>query len=110
MHAEPYLYYYRKGYTYDRYLLEFVTGVALPSFQADLLNALTSIHPLVVETEELWMNDEVCYHIDSDLGPFTLSKDIWDQAFLMDASEGRCINSIHEILLEDQRFRCISKD
>lgn len=56
------------------------------------------------------MNDEIIYTINSDLGLFTLSKDIWDLAFLMADENQSCILKINDLLGNDNRFEKIEVD
>lgn len=56
------------------------------------------------------MNDELLYDIDSDKGHFTLSKNIWDVAFIMSDDNQSCISEIDKILTQDKRFEKIETD
>lgn len=105
-----YKYRYRLGYSSDSLLIEFVTGVENEAFRTDLFDAIKEINPKLAGREDFWMNDEILYTIDSDLGQFTLSKDIWDLAFLMADDNQSCIIQINNLLLHDIRFEKIEVD
>ncbi|WKL46724.1 hypothetical protein Q1W71_17365 [Flavobacterium pectinovorum] len=53
---------------------------------------------------DLWMNDEIEIEVNSDIGLFYVSKDIWDLAFIMSDNNQECINKINLILLKDKNF------
>jgi hypothetical protein len=102
-----YKYHYRPGYGSDSLLIEFVSGVKNEAFGVDLIDAIKEINPTLEGCEDMWMNDEILYIINSDLGQFTLSKDIWDIAFLMAEDNQTCIHQINNLLLNDKRFEKI---
>ncbi len=105
-----YKYRYRPEYGSDSLLIEFVYGVENEAFGTDLFDAMKEINPKLAGLEDLWMNDEFLYKINSDLGQFTLSKDIWDLAFLMADDNQSCILQINNLLLNDNRFEKIEVD
>lgn len=102
-----YKYYYRPEYGSEDLLLEFIRGVENETFMTDLLDAIKSIQPKIIDLHDLWMNDEVLYTINSTLGEFTFSKDIWDLAFIMVDNNQICIAKINELLVADNRFEKI---
>ena len=101
---------YRPGYGSDNLLIEFFYGVENEDFGTDLFDAIKEINPKLTGREDLWMNDEILYTINSDLGQFTLSKDIWDLAFLMADDNQSCVLQINNLLLTDNRFEKIEVD
>ncbi len=105
-----YKYQCRSGHSSENLLIEFVNDVENDAFLADLFDALKEINPKLAGREELWMNDEILYAINSDLGQFTLSKDIWDLAFLMADDNQTCILQINNLLLTDNRFEKLEVD
>lgn len=105
-----YKYRYRAGYGSDRLSIEFVVGVENEAFGADLFDAIKEINPKLAGREDLWMNDEILYTTNSDLGQFTLSKDIWEFVFLMADDNQTCILQINNLLLNDNRFEKIEVD
>ncbi len=96
--SKPYKYRLRPGYGSDKLLLEFLLDITDTEFQKDLFTTITGLNPKFDTVEDLWMNDEVLLHVSSDSGKFTLSKDIWDFAFIMAENNQACINLIDEIL------------
>ena len=105
-----YKYRCRPGYGSENLLLEFVNGVENEDFKTDLFDAIKQINPKLTGLEDLWMYEEILYTISSELGQFTLSKDIWDLAFLMADDNQTCILQINNLLLDDNRFEKIEVD
>lgn len=103
----PYKYRYRPEYGSENLLIEFIRAVENETFITDLLEAIQSIKPEIVDLNDLWMNDEVLYTINFTLGEFTFSKDIWDLAFIMVDNNQICIAKINELLVADNRFEKI---
>jgi hypothetical protein len=93
----------RPAYGSNHLLIEFISGVEKESFLHDLFNALKEINPQLTKAEDMWMNDEVLFSINSSHGQFTLSKDIWDFGFIMSENQD-CIKTINDLLLSDSRF------
>jgi hypothetical protein len=102
--GKPYIYRLRPGYGSDKLLLEFLLTNTDTEFNKDLLTTLKVLNPTVDKVEDLWMNDEVLWQVSSDKGAFTLSKDIWDFAFIMADNNQHCINLIDEILCKSSLF------
>lgn len=109
-HLALYNYHFRPGYGSDELLIEFISGVENETFISDLLDTIKSIQPAIIDLNDLWMNDEVLYSINSTIGTFTLSKDIWDLAFIMAENNQPCIEKINQLLLMDNRFEKIDVD
>ena len=105
-----YKYRYRPVYGSNSLLIEFVNGVEKETFGTDLFDAIKEINPKLAGREDLWMNDEILYTINSNLGQFTLSKDIWDLVFLMADDNQSCILQINNLLLNDNRFEKVEVD
>jgi len=105
-----YKYHYRPGYGSDKLLIEFVSGVECDTFFSDLFDALKAIRPNVIGMMDLWMNDEFVYEVDSDKGSFSVSKDIWDFAFITSDRNQDCISAIDQILVGDVRFARVEVD
>ena len=102
--GKPYKYHLRPGYGSDKLLLEFLLHSTDTEFDKDLFTTLRDINPKVDTVEDLWMNDAVLLHVSSDKGPFTLSKDIWDFAFIMADNNQPCVKRIDEILNSSNLF------
>ncbi|WP_298866233.1 hypothetical protein [uncultured Gimesia sp.] len=95
----------RPGYGSGKLLIEFAPKAADQEFFADLLGVLESIGTRVHDIEELWMNDEVLLHCESDHGNFIVSKDIWDLVFIMAPGNQPVIAKIDEALSRSDSFR-----
>ncbi len=67
--------------------------------------ALGSINPNFESFEDIWMNDEVIFTVDSDQGQILLSKDIWDLVFVMAEDNQSCILFIDKILSNNSIFK-----
>ena len=97
---------HRLGYGSNDFLIEFISGVD-EDFGNKLFEAIKILHPKIAGKDDVWMNDEVIYTVDSDLGRFTLSNDVWGCAFIMSEENQNCVAKINELLLEDKRFEKI---
>jgi hypothetical protein len=102
--GKPYKYRLRPGYGSDKLLLEFLLTNTDPEFNKDLFTTLNVLKPRVEKVEDLWMNDEVLLEVSSEMWNFTLSKDIWDFAFIMADNNQLCIKRIDEILCKSSLF------
>lgn len=98
----------RPGHSSLNLILEFVRGVEDDNFQADLFDAIQEISPKVSGLEDMWLNDEVLYTIDSNLGRFSLSTDIWNFAFILADDNQTCIAKIIDLLAKNDRFEKIA--
>jgi hypothetical protein len=105
-----YKYYFRPGYSSQDLLIEIFSGVEDECFLTDLMDVLSEINPEVESINDLWMNDEVLMEISSDLGFFSISKDIWDFAFIMADDNQECLNSINLILQKNKNFQKVEVD
>lgn len=102
-----YKYYLRPGYKSQKLLIEIFSGVEDEYFLTDLLDSIAAINPIVEKINDLWMNDEILMEVRSDLGSFSISKDIWDLAFIMSDDNQECINSINLLLSGNENFQKI---
>jgi hypothetical protein len=94
----------RPEYGSGNLLIEFISGVENETFETDFFNTIKEINPKPDKLEDVWMNDEFVYSINSDFGFFTLSKDIWDLAYLISDGNQSCIAIINDLLIDDKRF------
>jgi hypothetical protein len=102
---DGYKYHFRPGYNSDEYLIEFRSGAEDTLFIPNFLKAIAAINPVLIDAADLWMNDEVILKFRSDIGAFTLSKDIWDLIFIMTGEDDNIIiEKINELLLVDKKF------
>lgn len=104
MLQRPYTYCLRPGYGSEKLLLEFSLFDQDKVFKKVLLEALEDIHPEIEYGEDLWMNDEMLYHVISDKGKFQISIDNWDFAFIMAENNQHCIIFIDKILNGSPHF------
>lgn len=105
-----YKFHYRPGYGSDELLIEFFKGVEKENFGIDFFDAIKEINPILLGKEDLWMNDEIIYTINTDHGKFTLSKNVWDIAFIISENNQACLLQINNMLLKDERFEKIEVD
>jgi hypothetical protein len=95
---------FRPAYGSDKMLIEFITGAERDEFLPDFLDAIKSFNPRLESTVDLWMNDEIQFNVNSDLGNFLLSKDIWGFAFAWADENQQCVKKISDLLALDNRF------
>lgn len=100
-----YKYYLRPGYKSQNLLIEIFAGAEDEYFLTDLLDSISEINPKIAKTNDLWMNDEIEIEISSDIGLFSVSKDIWDLAFIMSDDNQECIKRINLILQNNKNFQ-----
>jgi hypothetical protein len=105
-----YKYRFRPGFESNYLLLEFISNVENENFGTDLFDAIRVTNPKIVGKQDLWMNDEFIYTINSDLGKFILSKDVWDLAFIMAGENQSCIRQLNDLLSNDYRFEKVEVD
>ncbi|SHG95960.1 hypothetical protein SAMN04488109_2641 [Chryseolinea serpens] len=98
---------FRPAYGSDKMLIEFITGAEREEFLPDFLDALKSFNPKLESTLDLWMNDEIQVNVNSDLGNFSLSKDIWGFAFAWADENQQCVKKISDLLAHDHRFEAV---
>ncbi|MFH7003308.1 hypothetical protein [Flavobacterium bizetiae] len=101
-----YKYHLRPEYKSQKLLIEIFSGVENEDFFSEFFDSIVEINPKVDRINDLWMNDEYILDIKSDIGSFSISKDIWDLAFIMTENQ-ECLNQINLLLLKDQNFQKI---
>nr|WP_199001590.1 hypothetical protein [Flavobacterium sp. ASV13] len=102
-----YKYHLRPGYKSQNLLIEIFNGAENEDFFSDFFNTIIEINPKFEKVNELWMNDEYLFEITSDIGSFSISKDIWDLVFIMSEDHKECISKINLLLLKNQKFQKI---
>ncbi len=105
-----YKYHLRPGYKSQNLLIEIFSGAEDEYFLTDLLGAMASINPKIDEINDLWMNDEILMEVSSDIGLFSISKDIWDFAFIMADNNQECIIKIDLLLDTNEHFQKVEVD
>ncbi len=103
--SKPHKYHLRPSYGSGKLLLEFILDSSDTEFCKEVLTTLKEINPIVDLAEDVWMNDEVLLNVSSDKGVFSLSKDVWDFAFIMAENNQPCIKFIDKILSNSQLFQ-----
>ena len=101
---KKYRYKLRPGYNSDILLIEFANGAENESFFEDLKASLSEIDFHYEKIEDVWMNDEVHLHANSSAGPFLLTKDIWDMAFILADDNQDGLVRLDQILSESALF------
>ncbi|MEO8535767.1 MAG: hypothetical protein ABI441_18570 [Flavobacterium sp.] len=102
-----YQYHFRPGYKSEELLIDIFGGAEDEAFFPDFVKAINEINPIMIDILDLWMNDEVLMTIDSDVGKFTVSKDIWGFAFIMADNNQEGLHRINSILEQAELFEKI---
>ncbi|MFC0777764.1 hypothetical protein [Flavobacterium sp. HJSW_4] len=105
-----YKYYFRPGYQSKDLLIEVFDGAENETFVSDFFSAISEIKPEMAEVSDLWMNDEILITYDSEIGQFTLSKDIWGFAFVMAENNQNGLNLLNSILEKATLFEKVEVD
>lgn len=105
-----YQYFFRPGYKSKDLLIEVFDGAEKESFISDFLNAISELNPKMIDILDFWMNDEVLMTYDSEVGKFTLSKDIWGFAFITADENQEGLIRINSILKNSELFEKIEVD
>ncbi len=100
-----YKYHLRPGYQSEDLLIEIFYGTENENFFSDFFDSIAKINPEVEKMTDLWMNDEYIFYVNSDIGAFSISKDIWDLVFIMSDDNQECLEKINLLLLEDKNFQ-----
>ncbi|OXG03458.1 hypothetical protein BC749_101530 [Flavobacterium araucananum] len=102
-----YKYHLRPAYKSQKLLIEIFGGAENEAFFSDFFDSITEINPIVDKISDLWMNDEYIFDVSSEIGSFSISKDIWGFAFILSDDHQECLNKINLMLLKDQNFQKI---
>lgn len=102
-----YKYHLRPAFGSEKLLIEFFYGAEKNNFLSDFFNTIEELKPKVVDVFDLWMNDEVEINVNSEIGDFIISKDIWGFAFIMAENNQKCIYQINSILENTDKFEKI---
>lgn len=94
---------YKYCYRPESSLIEFVNCSEISTLATDLIDALKEINPKLIGREDLWINDEIIYTLESNTGQFIISIDIWNLIFLS-SNDKQCFHVIYNILFNDNRF------
>lgn len=102
-----YKYHLRPGYKSQKLLIDIFNGAENEDFFSDFFDSIIEINPIVDKINDLWMNDEYLLDVTSDIGSFSISKDIWGFAFVTSEDNQEGLNKINMILLENKNFQKI---
>ncbi len=105
-----YQYYFRPAYKSEELLIDVFGGAENENFISDFLNAIAVLKPTMTDILDLWMNDEVLMSFDSEIGSFTLSKDIWGFAFITAEHNQEGLFQINSILENSEMFTKVEVD
>lgn len=105
-----YQYYFRPAYKSEELLIDIFGGAESESFNSDFLNTIAILKPTMTDILDLWMNDEVLMNFDSEIGSFTLSKDIWGLAFITAEHNQEGLSKINSILENSELFEKVEVD
>jgi hypothetical protein len=105
-----YKYHFRPGYQATELLIDVFSGAESETFNTDFLHAIEELNPKMIDILDLWMNDEVLMTYDSEIGKFTISKDIWGFAFIMADGNQDGLAKINSILEKTELFEKVEVD
>ncbi len=94
----------RPGYKSSELLIDFTIDKADDLFFGALYGALKPLNVSNIDLTDLWVNDEVILHCNSDLGEFEITRDTYDLVFIMATNNQRVIKKIGELLSENKSF------
>lgn len=94
----------RKGYGSEELLIEFIKASGTEEMIEDLKMSLSSIGAKLEKKEDFWMNDEMLYHMNSEIGRFQISVDVWDCIFILASNNQTAIHKIESVLTESGKF------
>jgi hypothetical protein len=92
-------------YGSEQLLIELLPKSADDTFFCELLQVLKQVNAKVADVRDVWMNDEVWLSFNSDVGPFLVTKDIWDLVFIMAPENEAAIPKIAEALRANAQFQ-----
>lgn len=94
----------RNGHESPDDLIEFRKGSGTKEMIEALKKVLTTIEAKTEKKEDLWFNDEMLYHMNSAIGKFEISADVWNDIFILANGNSDTIKSIEKVLIESGYF------
>ena len=94
----------RLGYKSSELLIDFTVDKPDDLFFGKLYGALKPLNVSNIDLTDLWINDEVIFHCNSDHGDFQITRDIYDLVFIMAPNNQLVIKEIGELLGEHESF------
>ena len=101
---KKYAYKLRPGYNSSELLIEFTKTGNANDFIEQLISLLKKNNFVYKDTSDIWMNDEIWIHLNSDNGKITITKDIWDFVFILGEQNQNDIIIIDKILIESGNY------
>lgn len=103
-----YSYKYRPCCGFTGHLIEFYKGSERNELIPDLLESLKVLQLTPEPIIDLWMNDELIAPFKTKLGDIQVSKDIYDNVFIMGSDD--TILKIHELLNQHINYKSLAVD
>jgi hypothetical protein len=100
-----YKYHFRPAYKSQNLLIEIFNGTENEDFFSDFFDSIIEINPKVDKINDLWMNDEYVLDITSNIGSFSISKDICDLVFITSDNNQEGLKTINSILINHKNFQ-----
>jgi len=94
----------RPGYQSSELLIDFNSDETDDLFFCILYESLKLINVSKIDLTRLWVDDEVIFHCDSDLGKFEIIRDEYGSVFIIAPNNKRVIKRIGELLDENYSF------
>lgn len=105
--TELYKYKLRPAYKSKELLIEIFSGVENEDFVNDFKQTLIEIEPELIKKEDVWVNDEILYHFNSNIGKYTMCSSNWDIVFINAEDNQNGIIAIEQLLLKNPKFEKI---
>jgi len=99
-----YKYRVRPGYGSKNVLIEFMVNSENTDFVAILKEVFDQAEIVTTKKEDLWMNDEVLYHMVGECGEFQLSSDNWGSIFILANENQKAIGYLSNLLINSGAF------
>ncbi|WP_422382437.1 hypothetical protein [Marinicellulosiphila megalodicopiae] len=94
----------RPGYKSSNLLIDFTIDNADDLFFGTLYDALSPLNISELDLTDLWVNDEIIFQCNSDLGRFEITRDFYDLVFILAENNQRVIKKISELLSNHKSF------
>lgn len=94
----------RPAYGSNELLIEIISSSEKDNFISELEKALCSIKIVIIDSKDLWVNDELLFTADSDFGIFQISIDNLGMIFIMAKENQKIIKKIDFTLNENENF------
>ena len=105
-----YQYHFRPGYQSEELLIDIFGGAENEDFNSDFLKVIAELNLKMTNILDLWMNDEVLMTFESEVGQFSICKDIWGFAFIMADDNQEALVRINSILEKSEIFEKVEVD